>query len=349
MRKKVIVVATSFKSKGGINSVIISYTKTKLWIDWECYWLETHSDKSKIQKLFILLKGLIKFVLIIPKYSIVHIHLSEPYSALRKFLFLKIACIFKKRIIIHFHSFSPETTISGKFQSVYYKLFSLADKILVLSSVWKFWIIRKWPELTDKIDILYNPCPSINFENNIKKSRIILYAGELNSRKGYNDLINGFAKVASRNNEWKLVFAGNGDIEKARRMALDLNIENQVVFKGWVSGSDKDELLRNASIFCLPSYAEGFPMSVLEAWAYYIPVITTLVGGLSDIVIDGVNALVIKPGDIDQIAIAIEKLIQDVNLRDHICNGGLLLSNSIFNLEEKCKQLDLIYSSLLDS
>lgn len=347
MGKRVIVVATSSKARGGINSVIKAYSQTELWNNWHCFWLETHTDKNILLKIFFFIRSLFQFIIRIPFYSIVHIHLSEPPSAFRKSIFLKISKVFNKIVVAHFHSFSTKTTIDGNSQSLYHNFFLSSDKIIVLSNSWKSWITQKWPELSEKIEVLYNPCPLVNLDTYNIKTKTILFAGALNERKGYADLINGFAIIAGRNKEWKLVFAGNGEIEKARQLTVDLNIENQVVFKGWVFGEDKDGLFKSASIFCLPSYAEGFPMSVLEAWAYGLPVITTLVGGLPDIVIDGGNALVINPGDLIGISIAVERLINDKSLQERLSKESLMLSKTIFSLKEITRQLDTIYTKLL--
>ena len=71
------------------------------------------------------------------------------------------------------------------------------------------------------------------------------------------------------------------------QLAESLGVADRVDFLGWVAGANKDRAFRQVSIFCLPSYAEGFPMAVLDAWAYALPVAATPVGGLPDIVSDG--------------------------------------------------------------
>lgn len=177
--------------------------------------------------------------------------------------------------------------------------------------------------------------------------KIILYAGTINERKGYSDLIKAFAKIASKHPEWKVVFAGNGEIEKGEQLARQLDIANQVVFEGWVSGTPKDNLFRKASIFCLPSYAEGFPMAVLDAWAYGLPVITTPVGGIPDVAVDGENMLLFNPGDIDKLAEDIDRLITDNVLRHKICEASIEFAKDKFNVNTINKQLGKIYDSLL--
>jgi glycosyltransferase involved in cell wall biosynthesis len=344
---KVLFVATSKNAKGGINTVIRTYSSTELWNKWHCFWIQTHIDKGIILKIWFFLTSLVQFTLKIPFYQLVHIHISEPPSAFRKFFFLEIASIFNKKIITHFHSYSKETTIEGKSQKLYHLIFKKSDKILVLSNYWQDLIILKWPEMIKKVEVIYNPCPSVRLNSNHQKTKTILFAGTLSARKGYADLIKGFSKIAHKNRDWKIIFAGNGEIEKAKQIVKDLKISDQIEFKGWVEGNIKESLFSEASIFCLPSYAEGFPMAVLDAWAYGLPVITTLVGGLSDVVIDGKNALVVNPGDHKDISEALDSLINDANMRTKLSKESVYLSRNPFSLNRITKQLDLIYSKLI--
>jgi len=345
--KRVLVVATGRKSKGGINSVIKAYTQTEFWNQWQCYWLESHIDKNKWMKAIYFAKSLVTYIIKLPTYQIVHIHFSEPASAIRKSAYLRLARLFNKKVITHFHSFSTQTTIDGKYQLVYYNLFHSSDQILVLSKSWKQWLSNKWPELENKIEILYNPCLKKARTETSVKNKSILYAGILNDRKGYTDLIKGFAKIVQTNSDWKLILAGDGEIEKGKQLVKDLNIGNNVEFLGWVTGEEKERAFQNSSIFCLPSYAEGFPMAVLDAWAYGLPVITTPVGGIPDVLIDNINGLFIKPGDTEGIAFALEKLIGDEVLQDKLSKESLKLSQTAFGLDNITQQLDCIYSRLV--
>lgn len=329
--------------------MIKAYTQSEFWDQWHCYWLASHIDKSKWLKSIFFIKSFVTFVLKIPFYQIVHIHLSEPASAIRKLAYIRLAKIFSKKVITHFHSFSTQTTIDGKYQLVYYNLFHSSDQILVLSKSWKHWLSNKWPELENKIEILYNPCLNKARVDSGIKNKSILYAGILNDRKGYADLIKGFAKIVQTNKDWKLILAGDGEIEKGKQLVKDLNIGNNVEFLGWVTGDEKERAFQRSSIFCLPSYAEGFPMAVLDAWAYGIPVITTPVGGIPDILVDNINGLLIQPGDPAGIASALEKLIGDETLQDNLSKESLKLSKTAFSLNSITQQLDGIYSRLVST
>lgn len=302
MNKKVLVVATSSKTRGGITSVINAYQSSKLWKDWNCKWIETHIDRSKTVKLWYAIAALIEFAISLPFASMVHIHLSSPVSTKRKQIFIRLTKWFKKPLIIHFQAFSADSNIDIRYKKLYFKTFSLADIVVVLSNSWKKGLIHDLGILADKIEVIYNPCPIIEFKESGKKENLILYAGTLNERKNYKTLIKAFAIIAKEFPNWELVFAGNGQVEQAIHLAKTLDVKNQVRCKSWISGADKHQLFSRASIFCLPSFAEGFPMAVLDAWAYSLPVITTPVGGIKDIAIDGENIILFNADEAQSLA-----------------------------------------------
>lgn len=345
---RVLIIATSHKTRGGITSVIKAHQKGEQWKKFHCKWIETHIDKGDFLKLLYFCKGWILFILNLPFYDIVHIHTSEPPSAIRKCLFMWWSKLWKKKVIVHFHAFSPETTINGKYQKVYKYLFSHANKVIVLSQLWEKYVNETF-HLGDKIQVIYNPCTTEILPEKYTKQNIILYAGTVNARKGYTDMIKAFAKIAFQYPNWEIVFAGNGEIENGTTLAKELGIDSQTQFLGWISGKDKDKIFKEASIFCLPSYAEGFPMAVLDAWAYGLPVITTPVGGIPDIAKDGENVLLFQPGDCDKLAIQMERMIKDNILRNHLTKQSIILSQTTFNIDTINKEIETLYRKLIQN
>lgn len=345
--KKVLIIATSHLTRGGITAVIKAHQKGEQWEKFHCKWIETHIDKSKIYKLLYFITGWIKFIVLLPNYQIVHIHLSEPASAIRKCFFLPFAYILNKKIIIHFHAFSPETSINSRYKKIYHYLFTHANKIIVLSQLWEKYVNETFKDLKGKVQVIYNPCTSVILADKYPSKKYILYAGTINQRKGYKDLIIAFSQISSKYPDWKIIFAGNGEIDKGRQLARHLNIEKQINFLGWVSGKEKDKIFKEAQIFCLPSYAEGFPMAILDAWSYSLPVITTPVGGIPDIAENGKNLLLFQPGNTQQLAQQISLLIENEELRSRLSNASKTLSNTIFNLNIINKQIGDLYSKLL--
>lgn len=346
---KVLVVATSRKTRGGITSVINAHEQGQQWSLFHCHWVQTHRDGNPLRKLGYLIGALIDFCCRLPFYDIVHIHISEPVSALRKIPFFVLSKILGKKTIIHFHSFSPETTILGMCRNVYKYLFTHADCVIVLSEFWKEIIIKNLPVYYNAIRVLYNPCPQCLIDKDVESKMQILYAGTLNERKGYKDLIKAFALIAKRYPDWKIVFAGNGEIEEGKNLAKNLGIAVQTEFIGWITGNMKAKVFQESSIFCLPSYAEGFPMAVLDAWAYGLPVITTPVGGIPDVAQDGKNMMLFMPGDTNTLAAKMDMMIRDVSLRNAIREESVKLSQTIFNIKVINERLGDIYTDVANA
>ena len=252
-KKRVIVVATSSLTRGGITSVIKAHQSSVFWKEWNCIWIETHVDKSAFTKLFYFTKSLFRYFFLLKNSSLIHCHLSGPFSAFRKLFFLVPAKLLSVPIIIHFHAFSEKSNIPKSYAKFYKFIFFFADKIVVLSENWKKGILNDFNYSKNKVLVIYNPCPKIIKKPTLKKKKLILYAGTLNRRKGFEDLIIAFSKIANKFPDWKLVFAGNGEIEEGKSLAKKFNIYNQVIFKGWVLDKEKHKLFSQASIFCLPS------------------------------------------------------------------------------------------------
>lgn len=343
---RVLVISTSRKTRGGITSVVKAHEKGPQWQEYNCRWIETHIDKGVVAKLSYLARGIVQYLWYLPKSDLVHIHLSEKLTIKRKLFFFQFAKLLKKKIIIHFHAFSPETTINGSCANLYRRVFSGADAVVVLSNYWKEKVNAEF-HLGEKVRVIYNPCGSIEYVEKYKKTNSILYAGALNQRKGYADLIRAFAVIGKQHPDWCLRLAGNGELEKARELSKSLDIDNQVEILGWVNGAQKDKVYKEATIFCLPSYAEGFPMAVLDAWTYGLPVITTPVGGIPDVAEDGKNMLLFKPGDIKKLAECLEVMIDDKKLRDRITIESGNLYKTVFNIDVINRQIGALYAELL--
>lgn len=343
---RVLVVATSRKTRGGITSVVKAHETGEQWKKYHCRWIQTHRDGNPIRKLWYLFTALIEYACLLPFYDIVHIHAGLRTSINRKIIFARIAKACHKKIIVHFHPATEKHLFDKHFKYDIERLFSYADLLLVLSPQWIRWINEAYPERHFNMQVLYNPCPNVSRDFSKKKNHI-LFAGTLSDRKGYNRLLQAFAKIAHEFPDWKIVFAGNGEIEKAKELQKKLDIpESQTEYLGWVSGKEKEKAFHEASVYCLPSWGEGFPMGVLDAWAYGIPVITTPVGGMVDIIDNVENGLIYDIYDIDKLSDCLSMLMKSPELRDKIVKRADELVYGEFNIVNITKQLDRIYSSL---
>ncbi len=119
--------------------------------------------------------------------------------------------------------------------------------------------------------------------------KTLLFLGRIHPKKGLPMLLEAWAKLKKQNSifadEWLLAIAGwseNDHINQLRNQAACLDIENDIKFIGSVYGLEKEEVLRSANAFILPSYSEGLPMSVLEAWSFSLPSLITPECNLSE-------------------------------------------------------------------
>jgi len=348
-QKRILIVAPSRKTRGGITAVVKAHEQGVQWKKYRTRWIETHIDRNVFLKLWYFLFSLTQFFFLVPFYDLVHIHVADGISPFRKSFYLTLSRMYGKKVIVHLHSPSPGSLYKGRNKKLYRYLFTACDKVIVLSGQWEEHL-NKALGLTKNIRVLYNPIVSFPSEEMMAarvKRNCILFAGTLNQRKGYRDLILAFRKIALAHPDWTVVMAGNGEVEEGRLMADASGLASRVEFTGWVDGGDKEKWFGEASIFCLPSYAEGFPMAVLDAWAYGLPVVCTPVGGILEVLEDGKNGLLFDPGDVDRLAAQLDRLISDASLRESIVEEAHKLSETVFNLKHINEQLAALYEELL--
>lgn len=127
----------------------------------------------------------------------------------------------------------------------------------------------------------YNLPKALTFDRNHEK-KVMLFVGRIHPKKGISELLSAIKMVKDERpellNKWEFRIAGwdqNGHIQELMAQSASLGLDDNVKFIGSVYGDKKDEEMRKANAFVLTSFSEGLPMSVLEAWAYKLPVLMT--------------------------------------------------------------------------
>ncbi len=139
-----------------------------------------------------------------------------------------------------------------------------------------------------------------------------LLVGQIGRRKGVFDLLHAVARVRAAALPFHLTLVGPdeypGEREALVALARELGLETAVEFTGPLQGDALYARYRAADLFVLPSWNEGLPVVLHEAGAFELPVITTPVGAIPDLVRDGCNGLLVTPGDVEGLAAAITRL-----------------------------------------
>jgi glycosyltransferase involved in cell wall biosynthesis len=122
-------------------------------------------------------------------------------------------------------------------------------------------------------------------------------------------LIDALARLRERSG-WRLAIAGRGEEEpRLRAQAATLGIGDRVHLLGF--RDDVADILAAGDVFTMPSLSEGLPLALVEGMSFGLPVVVTRVGGVPEVVTDGVEGLIVPPSDAGALAAALEALLQD--------------------------------------
>lgn len=176
------------------------------------------------------------------------------------------------------------------------------------------------------IEIIPNGVDLKRFENLERKPHdgfVVMTVARLEKVKGIEYLIRAFARL-SLPGRLSLIIVGDGskrdDLEK---LAVELGLGEKVKFAGQIPPEGIPEYLTMADCFVLPSLKEGFGIAILEAMAARVPVIASRVGGILDIVKDGKTGLLVKPGEPEEIAQALDKIYNSRELSNNLVNSAI--------------------------
>lgn len=176
-----------------------------------------------------------------------------------------------------------------------------------------------------------------------------LFVGRHVHQKGIDDLLEATARARSEiGNRFVLELAGDGPARsRLERKARDLGLSDAVRFLGSLSRPELLSAYGRATVFVLPSRFEGFPLTILEAWAAGLPVIATSVGGIPDLCDDG-NALLVPPADPEALAAAMISLSRDPARREMMGTAGRSLVRERYNWDTIAEAYERVYLNCRD-
>ena len=252
----------------------------------------------------------------------------------------------------------PETVGKGylkRFITAMPQIVQNSDTIITVSEFSKKDIIRIFNVDDDKIKVThlaaedyFRPIDKEKSKYFLKnkyniESDFILYVGGFSPRKNVRSILVAFSRIyQSLSKDYKVLILGSASDDHSYLITLceSLNISDNVIFTGYVPYEDLPYFYNSCSVFVYPSLYEGFGLPPLEAMSCGIPVITSNIASIPEVV--GDSALLINPFDTEELKIALEKVLENAALSEELSKLGYARSK-LFNWEKTASETLKIY------
>ena len=349
--RSVLMVGTHLDGMGGVRAVVKGYVDSGLFERYHCVYVASHRAGSSWVKITTALKAWLRVAVLLRKLDapLVHVQTASRGSFWRKFVVCLLARAAGRPYIVHLHGggftrfYENESSPLGR--RLIRATLAHASLVIALSEEWRERLLNICP--TAKVEVLHN---AVAIPDTARVRRLedhettILFLGHLLRDKGVYDLVRAFALIAPRLPRARLVLGGVGNLDEVRKLIQQLEIQARVSCPGWLGPEKKLAALATSTLFVLPSYAEGMPMALLEAMSWRLPVISTSVGGIPQVIQNEVNGLMLAPGDIESLAAAMRRLLEDPALRERLGSAARATIETHFSLSDAMDRLSAIYA-----
>lgn len=286
--------------------------------------------------------------------SVVHINVSERGSFLRKAAVQAVAGLLSCPTVVHLHGASfVEYFEGGPFaRAISRWLFNRCGRVVVLGDNWRDYLVQSVRTDPRKIRVLYNAVPDVGADLGIRPPPepgavlSLLVLANLSERKGIGTLLRACALLKERGQPFRVTIGGGGDVDGYRAMAAELGVAEECGFLGWIGREEAHAHIRTHDMLLLPSTHEGLPMVILEALSAQLPVITTPVGSIPEVLTDGKTARIIPVNDSAALADAVVEVGRDPALYGRLAEQGRRLVVKQFVIDAYAKSLLAIYQEL---
>jgi glycosyltransferase involved in cell wall biosynthesis len=317
------------------------------------------SGESKINKLKRLIFSPIALYLKIKQFDPAIVHLNPPMDSkgfFRDAAYLLVVKLLHKKIVLQLHGgldskefFDPQAWLRLPRKLILQR----ADAVILLTKL----EYRHAIEFCNfkRIKVIPNAINVSAYAHNIKtldsntEEIVLIYIGRLVVEKGLLEAVRAMALLKDKGHaKLKFKIAGTGPLAKELENLIDnLAIRECVELVGPVFGAQKILFWRSAHILVFPTYYEGLPYALLEALAAGVPAITTEVGGIPEVIENGAHGIFVRPKNIEDIAIAITKIIENPNIYKSMVIKCIALANEKYDIKKLAADIDSTYQELL--
>lgn len=291
--------------------------------------------------------------------AVAHYAVSSGWAMEKGLVFLRLARAFGVKTVGHLHSggfIDYWKNLSARRRRFAALELNKLDAFVVLSENWRRTVSHDIGLAEERMFVVSNPIDG-SFESAAlqmpidRSERVILSLGVMGRNKGVLDIIAATEVVRRKMNGFRVQLAGPDREPGIRGKIMEqidrYSLSRYVALQGSVFGQAKTELFRTASIFLLPSYVENFPLVLLEAAAAGHAIITTPVGAAPEFFSDGVSAIFVEPGNIDQLSAAMFRLLQDSGERQQLAHRAREVFLENLGRSHIMESLDRVYRHVL--
>ncbi len=166
-----------------------------------------------------------------------------------------------------------------------------------------------------------------------------IFIGWMIKDKGLQEIISAIDALYNKHS-FTFTFVGGGPmLQNIRKIVKESNWNSRIFVKGWLPNKEKEQALLSSDIFVLPSYAEGFPMTLIEAMFSGLPAICTDVGGVSDSLLDGINGILISPKNSQELMNAMEYYMKNPSVIKKHSIKAIQVARENHDPDSNCKML----------
>lgn len=318
--------------------------------------LDTRGDGSALASPFYLAGTLARLtaLLVRGKPSVVHINVSENASFWRKAAVQLVADLFSCPTVVHLHgaTFMEYFDKGPVSRAICRWLFDRCGLAVVLGESWRTFLVQTVGTDAHKVRVLYNAVPDIGADLPPREAPpegavlSLLVLANLSERKGIGTLLRACRVMKEQGLRFRVTIGGGGDVDGYRRLAAELGVAEECTFRGWVTREEAHAHIRSHDLLLLPSTHEGLPMVILEALSAGLPVVTTPVGSIPEVLTDGETARIIPVNDPDALALAVADLARHPALYARLSAQGRRLFLEKFVIDAYGRTLQELYAEL---
>ena len=280
--------------------------------------------------------------------DLLHLNVAGRGSTLRKLMLAEVAFRLRIATIVHLHDYDYGRDLAARpawLRRRIAAMFQRAARVIVLGERDRAIVQQALGVPGDRVLVLHNAVPDPG-PPPVRTSRSgpvqLVFLGHLDDRKGVPELLDALAAPALRERDWHLVMAGGGETARFAQQVFACGLAERVTLTGWLPHARVYALCRDADVFVLPSHAEGQAMSLLEAMAHGLAIVTTPVGAHLEAVTDEREALIVPPGDPAALCAALLRLIDDRDLRATLGSAARRRYCGNFDADQYRKKLDQV-------